>query len=505
MWDDPLGVAYLYGVLGVLAELLAALNRSKLIRTALYGAVFATTVFATTLLLVNDLHITTVVVGIIAMYRLTNAARVLSRRIAEPRLYFSTRRTSLALLTFQIAALLMWRLQHYHQLSPAAILLVLLTCAAAAAGVLVLTTRRNLDRMKIRPSDVHKTDAELPTVSVCIPARNETKDLPGCLSSLLASDYPKLEILVLDDCSHDKTSEIIKGFAQKGVRFIAGDPPKDGWLAKNQAYQALAEAASGELLLFCGVDTRFEKTAIRSMVLSLSARKKQMISLLPKGLQAGEHASLVQPMRYWWEIALPRRFFNRPPVLSTVWMITRQAFFGRGEMKAVKASVLPEGYFARELTVVDEYSFMRASGKMMVSSAKRFEDQWQTAVRVRYPRLRKRPENVLLVTLAQLWLFVLPFGAFITGFFVPLGAAHSIAGVTVILLEVTHLYLLRAWLVRPQTISLALLPAAACVDIFVLQFSLLRYEFSSVIWKDRNICIPVMRYHRSLPALAEEE
>src|SRR5690606_10627587 len=65
----------------------------------------------------------------------------------------------------------------------------------------------------------HYSDKELPTVSVCIPARNETNALEDCLRSMLANDYPKLEILVLDDCSQDRTAEVIKSFAHAGVRF----------------------------------------------------------------------------------------------------------------------------------------------------------------------------------------------------------------------------------------------------------------------------------------------
>lgn len=502
---EPLHLAYVLGVASIATELIAALNRSKLIRTMLYGVVFVAIVLAVPLLLANHLHLTTVIVAVVAFYRLVNAARVIVHRVAEPRLYFSSRRSSLVLLVAQVVSVVVWQLQYDYGLSPYAVTMALLVSAVAGAVLLAMSTRRNLSRMKIRPSDSRKSDTELPTVSVCIPARNETLDLPSCLSALLKSDYPKLEIIVLDDCSQDKTSEIIKGFAQQGVRFISGEPPKDGWLAKNQAYQALAEAASGEILLFCGVDTRFDKSAIRSMVASLSARKKQMISLLPKGLQSHEHASLVQPMRYWWEIALPRRLFNRPPVLSTVWMITRQAFFGRGEMKAVKASVLPEGYFARELTLADEYSFMRASGKMMVKSAKRLEDQWQTAIRVRYPRLRKRPENIMLVSLAALWLFVLPFGVFVAGFFTSLGLIHVLAGVVVLINSYTHYRLLRAWLEKPQAVALALFPAAVLADFVVMQISMFRYEFSTVTWKDRNICIPVMRYHKSLPKIEATE
>jgi glycosyltransferase involved in cell wall biosynthesis len=51
-----------------------------------------------------------------------------------------------------------------------------------------------------------------PFVSVIIPCRNEEKYIEECLSSLLKQDYPKekLEILVIDGMSKDKTREIIK-------------------------------------------------------------------------------------------------------------------------------------------------------------------------------------------------------------------------------------------------------------------------------------------------------
>ena len=51
----------------------------------------------------------------------------------------------------------------------------------------------------------------------------------------IASDYPKLEIIVLDDCSQDRTAEIIRNFAHDGVRFIQSEDNKDNWLDKNKA------------------------------------------------------------------------------------------------------------------------------------------------------------------------------------------------------------------------------------------------------------------------------
>ena len=68
---------------------------------------------------------------------------------------------------------------------------------------------------------------DLPTVSVCISARNETHAMTQCLERIVASDYPKLEVIVLDDGSRDNTSLLIKSFAHAGVRFIEGSSLPD--------------------------------------------------------------------------------------------------------------------------------------------------------------------------------------------------------------------------------------------------------------------------------------
>lgn len=206
-------------------------------------------------------------------------------------------------------------------------------------------------------------------------------------------------------------------------------------------------------------------------------------------------------MRYWWELALPRRLFNRPPVLSTVWMISRQAFFGRGEMKAVKSSILPEGYFARELMTTDEYSFMRSSGDLHVSTAKKLADQWQSSVRTRYPRLRRRPENVYIITLLELWFFALPISLFVIGFFVPLGYLWLLVGINTMSLIYVHRKIMAAWGTKQLSLALALFPLAVVLEIWVTWLSMFRYEFSKVDWKGRDVCIPVMRHYKRLPKL----
>ncbi len=45
-----------------------------------------------------------------------------------------------------------------------------------------------------------------PLISVCIPARNEERNIHACVKAALDQDYPNFEIIVLDDRSTDATA-----------------------------------------------------------------------------------------------------------------------------------------------------------------------------------------------------------------------------------------------------------------------------------------------------------
>ncbi len=56
---------------------------------------------------------------------------------------------------------------------------------------------------------------KLPSVSVMIPARNEAHNIGLCLEDLAKQDYPRMEIIVLDDDSSDNTRAVIEECAAK--------------------------------------------------------------------------------------------------------------------------------------------------------------------------------------------------------------------------------------------------------------------------------------------------
>ena len=54
-----------------------------------------------------------------------------------------------------------------------------------------------------------------PIVTVLIPTFNRAHLLPECLESILAQTYPYLEIIIINDGSSDKTSEVVKPYLDR--------------------------------------------------------------------------------------------------------------------------------------------------------------------------------------------------------------------------------------------------------------------------------------------------
>src|SRR5919202_2239041 len=105
----------------------------------------------------------------------------------------------------------------------------------------------------LRPRSVRRDKTFSPRVSVIITAYNEERDLAAKLENTLALDYPPelLEIIVASDCSSDRTDEIARSFASRGVR-LHRQPER---LGKTAAQNAAVEIARGDVLLFSDATT----------------------------------------------------------------------------------------------------------------------------------------------------------------------------------------------------------------------------------------------------------
>lgn len=124
--------------------------------------------------------------------------------------------------------------------------------------VLPLVTILRMSHSRTLDAEAATAPADAPLVSIIIPARNEAHNIGDCLRRVLASAYPALEVIVVDDHSTDETHAIATAIAADDarVRVIANPDLPAGWFGKQWACQTGATHARGEILIFVDADTR---------------------------------------------------------------------------------------------------------------------------------------------------------------------------------------------------------------------------------------------------------
>ena len=125
-------------------------------------------------------------------------------------------------------------------------------------------------------------DADCPRISLLFAARDEEQKLPGALATLVAQDYPQLEIVAVDDRSSDATPRILDEFAASHpqLRVVHVSELPSGWLGKPHALQKAYEASTGEWLVFTDADVRYRPDALRKVISLVRDRGLDHLSLL---------------------------------------------------------------------------------------------------------------------------------------------------------------------------------------------------------------------------------
>ena len=140
-----------------------------------------------------------------------------------------------------------------------------------------------------------------PLVSVIIPARNEQRNIERCVRSVLATTYPSIEVIVVDDHSTDGTGDIVRAIARLDNRLsvVAAPELPAGWFGKQWACATGAHSARGELLLFTDADTRHAPDLITRSVNALQNRGAALLTVVAH-----------QEMHSFWERIVQPQFFG---------------------------------------------------------------------------------------------------------------------------------------------------------------------------------------------------
>ena len=140
-------------------------------------------------------------------------------------------------------------------------------------------------------------DAHCPSVSVLFAARDEAEKLPAALETFLALDYPKFDVIAVNDRSEDATEGILRRAAQRDLRLkvISISSLPAGWLGKPHALQEAYDHSTGEWLIFTDADVHFEPDVLRLAIALAEQRHWDHMPLLchTKMFSVGEKIAMM--------------------------------------------------------------------------------------------------------------------------------------------------------------------------------------------------------------------
>lgn len=236
--------------------------------------------------------------------------------------------------------------------------------------IAIVWLRRHLDLRAARheaeldPAEPGVGDADLPSVSMLVAGKDEEANIERCVDGLLAQQYPKLEVIVINDRSADRTGAIVDELAANAANRAGAATPTlrvihirdlpGGWFGKNHAMHVGVQQAQGDWLCFSDADCVFENPHLISAALRYALREKiALLSVLPR-LEVGTFwERVVQPaaggiMVFWFP---PQRVNNprsRAAYANGAFMLlSRQTYATLGGHAAVKATLNEDMHFAR--------------------------------------------------------------------------------------------------------------------------------------------------------------
>ncbi len=310
--------------------------------------------------------------------------------------------------------------------------------------------------------------------------------MTDALHRVIASTYPKLEIIVLDDLSADKTPALIKAFAQDGVRFIEGGPVPKDWLGKNHALDTLLRQASGTYVLFLDVDTWLEPHSISQLLAYAQSESATMVSVLPRREDGIRASTLFAPLRYFWELMFHRR--QAPAVASNAWLVERQTLLSDfGSFEKLRGVIQPEAHIAATYMAKGRYRFLIGSEQLGISHEKKWRSQIDTSIRLLFPLLGARVSHAIIAAIDLLILAlpaVLLIGAVLWGW-----SAHFIGAAILYILGALLYgsYLRLVW--RHGRWAAPIWPYIVIQEAVLVLASATQYLRGRVRWKGRAVRI----------------
>jgi len=332
-------------------------------------------------------------------------------------------------------------------------------------------------------------------VSVLIPARNEARNIRRCLRSLLAQDYPLLEVLVLDDGSTDATADIVTEMAREDerLRLVRGQPLPQGWMGKNYACDQLAQLARGDWLLFTDADTNHRPDALAWAIEAAQQNQADLTTVIPHTVThtLGEQMLLpIIPFGLLGCLPLALGEWLRIPSLTMAlgpfMLFRREAYQRIGGHRAVRREIAEDVYLARQVRRDGgRVSLLDGSEKVDVHFYHGLRESWHGLAKSTFAALGYRLLPSFLMVGFYGFLFLWPVVLLFLGLWSGrMGEPALRLALFQVFMNSGLWYAVAVRFRLPKRTAL-LYPLTILLTILILLDSVRRATVSGVVWKER--------------------
>ncbi len=281
---------------------------------------------------------------------------------------------------------------------------IVLSTAFLLSGLWLNHWIHSQNKLEIAVRDGKSTQSA-ESISVCVPARNEQRNIAACIEGILKQTYPLFEVIVVDDGSTDDTGAILSVLKQQSawLRVINGAPLPTGWAGKPHALHQAAGVASGEWLCFVDADTVLSPQALSACFATAVRTGADLLSIITCQVTASFWERTVLPLVLTaLSVGFSPHKVNDPGRREAIAngqfiMIRRRVFDSIGGYARIKDKIAEDKAIAEQVKW-NGYRLILADGRRIARTRMytTLGEMWEGWTKNIYVGLRDQPRLLLL-------------------------------------------------------------------------------------------------------------
>jgi glycosyltransferase involved in cell wall biosynthesis len=247
---------------------------------------------------------------------------------------------------------------------------------------------------------------DVPLVSICLPTYNGQRFIGAALDSIAAQDYPRIEVIAVDDGSTDATPDRLRAWRERPLRLVVHRRNR----GHNATWNESVSRSSGAFVKFLHQDDELRPDCVTRMVTAIERAPTAGLVFSRRRVVFDDLSP--QEARRWLELAgrLDEKFGGLAPVNRGCELLARWAAAGChenwiGEPSAVmvrRSALATAGLFAHHVIQATD---MELWARIMARHDVCFIDDELAVFRVSTPSLSFVNRRTRRAWLDRLWLF----------------------------------------------------------------------------------------------------